>query len=86
MHCGLVKIGVMGSAGGELDAAIVEKCIELGRAIAEEGCAILTGGCPGLPHYAILGCKGRGRPHHWRLSRAQHPGTCQTLQKPHRQY
>jgi len=60
MHCGLVKIGVMGSAGGDLDAAIVEKCIELGRAIAEEGCAILTGGCPGLPHYAVLGCKEKG--------------------------
>lgn len=60
MHCGLVKIGVMGSAGGKMDAAIVEKCKELGRTIAEEGCAILTGGCPGLPHHAILGCKEKG--------------------------
>lgn len=39
---------------------IVEKCKELGRAIADAGCAIVTGGCPGLPHYAIMGCKERG--------------------------
>ncbi|HDP36068.1 MAG TPA: hypothetical protein ENN29_13280 [Candidatus Hydrogenedentes bacterium] len=57
MYCGLIKIGVMGSAGGKMDAGIIEKCKELGRAIADEGCAILTGGCPGLPHYAVLGCK-----------------------------
>ncbi|HPC15354.1 MAG TPA: hypothetical protein P5318_04210 [Candidatus Hydrogenedentes bacterium] len=55
-----IKIGVMGSAGGEMAADIVEKCKELGRAIADEGCAILTGGCPGLPHYAVIGCKERG--------------------------
>ena len=60
MHCGLIKVGVMGSAGGEMDTAIVERCEELGRAIADEGCAILTGGCPGLPHHAILGCKEKG--------------------------
>lgn len=55
-----IKIGVMGSAGGRMDEEIVERCKELGRAIAEEGCAILTGGCPGLPHYAVIGCKERG--------------------------
>lgn len=55
-----IQIGVMGSAGGKMDAAVVEKCRELGRAIADEGCAIITGGCPGLPHYAIIGCKERG--------------------------
>lgn len=55
-----IQIGVMGSAGGKMDAAVVENCKELGRAIADEGCAIITGGCPGLPHYAIIGCKERG--------------------------
>jgi len=55
-----IKIGVMGSAGGEMSAEILEKCGELGRAIADEGCAILTGGCPGLPHAAVIGCKERG--------------------------
>ena len=60
MHCGLIKVGVMGSAGGNMDPDVIERCKELGRAIADEGCAILTGGCPGLPHYAILGCKEKG--------------------------
>ncbi len=55
-----IKIGVMGSAGGEMSPSIIEKCKELGRAIADEGCAILSGGCPGLPHYAVIGCKERG--------------------------
>jgi hypothetical protein len=55
-----IKIGVMGSAGGEMVAEILEKCEELGRAIADEGCAILTGGCPGLPHAAVIGCKEQG--------------------------
>jgi uncharacterized protein (TIGR00725 family) len=55
-----IKIGVMGSAGGEMQADTVENCKELGRAIADEECAILTGGCPGLPHYAVIGCKERG--------------------------
>jgi len=60
MHCGLIKIGVMGSAGGTMDPELMVKCRELGRAIADEGCAILTGGCPGLPHQAVIGCKERG--------------------------
>lgn len=55
-----IKIGVMGSAGGEMPESIVERCKELGRAIAEHNCALLTGGCPGLPHFAILGCKEAG--------------------------
>ncbi len=59
-YIGRIKIGVMGSAGGVLEDHIAEKCIELGRAIADAGCAILTGGCPGLPHFAIQGCKERG--------------------------
>ncbi|MFA7691903.1 MAG: hypothetical protein GX117_09515 [Candidatus Hydrogenedentes bacterium] len=60
IYSGLIKIGVMGSAGGEMDAEILERCTELGRAIADAGCAILTGGCPGLPHAAVVGCKERG--------------------------
>jgi hypothetical protein len=55
-----IKIGVMGSAGGKMDDGIVERCRELGRAIADTGCAILTGGCPGLPHHAVIGCKEHG--------------------------
>lgn len=59
-YCGLIKVGVMGSAGGDMHAEITERCRELGRTIAREGCAILTGGCPGLPHAAVLGCKEEG--------------------------
>ncbi|GMW03467.1 MAG: hypothetical protein AMXMBFR84_46010 [Candidatus Hydrogenedentota bacterium] len=55
-----IKIGVMGSAGGHMDPAIVNKCKELGRAIADAGAAIVTGGCPGLPHFAVIGCKEHG--------------------------
>jgi len=57
---GKIKIGVMGSAGGQMHDHIVERCTALGEAIAEEDCAILTGGCPGLPHYAVVGCKKKG--------------------------
>ncbi|MCL4217404.1 MAG: hypothetical protein KJ052_10435 [Candidatus Hydrogenedentes bacterium] len=60
MNIGLMKIGVMGSAGGRIDAEVSERCKELGRAIADNGCAILTGGCPGLPHFAVLGAKEQG--------------------------
>lgn len=55
-----LKIGVMGSAGGKMHKNIIDKCLALGRAIADAGCAIVTGGCPGLPHYAVIGCKERG--------------------------
>jgi uncharacterized protein (TIGR00725 family) len=55
-----IKIGVMGSAGGVIREDVMQKCLELGRAIADEGCIVLTGGCPGLPHYAVIGCKERG--------------------------
>lgn len=60
MVIGKVKVGVMGSAGGAMTDHVVERCKEMGRAIADAGCAILTGGCPGLPHYAVMGCKEKG--------------------------
>lgn len=60
MNLPRIKIGVMGSAGGAMPSHVVERCMELGRAIADAGCAILTGGCPGYPHYAVMGCKERG--------------------------
>lgn len=55
-----IKIGVMGSAGGEISPEVAQKCRILGETIAELGCVILTGGCPGLPHEAIKGCKSKG--------------------------
>ncbi len=55
-----VRIGVMGSAGGTLDPSVVDRCRRLGRAIAESGCCLLTGACPGLPHEVVLGAKAVG--------------------------
>jgi len=52
-----IRIGVMGSAGGDVPQAISESCRRLGRVIAERGCCLLTGACPGLPHDAVLGAK-----------------------------
>lgn len=52
-----VRIGVMGSAGGALEPSLVSLARRLGRAIAERGCCLLTGACPGLPHEAVLGAK-----------------------------
>ena len=55
-----IKIGVMGSAGGELGDSIREKVYQLGREIAEHNCVIVTGGCPGLPFDATRGAKEAG--------------------------
>lgn len=60
MEIARIKIGVMGSAGGEMAGELIDKCERMGKAIAEAGCAILTGGCPGLPHHAVIGCKRAG--------------------------
>lgn len=55
-----IRIGVMGSAGGELGTSLAESCRQLGRAIATSGCCLLTGACPGVPHEAVLGAKSAG--------------------------
>ena len=55
-----VRVGVMGSAGGNAEPVIAEACLALGRTIAERGCCLLTGACPGLPHDAVLGAKQAG--------------------------
>ena len=52
-----IRIGVMGSAGGDTDPAVAAKCERLGQSIAMYGCCLLTGACPGLPHSAVLGAK-----------------------------
>lgn len=52
-----VRIGVMGSASGEVAQLIQEHCRCLGRAIADSGCCLLTGACPGMPHAAVIGAK-----------------------------
>jgi uncharacterized protein (TIGR00725 family) len=55
-----VRIGVMGSAGNDVDPAIAAKCRIVGQAIAARGCCLLTGACPGLPHETVLGAKDTG--------------------------
>ena len=51
-----IRIGVMGSAANA-DPRVKQLSRELGHAIARQGCCLLTGACPGLPHEAVLGAK-----------------------------
>jgi uncharacterized protein (TIGR00725 family) len=55
-----VQIGVMGSAGGRISAEELALARRLGHRIAELGCTIVTGACPGLPHAAVLGAHHAG--------------------------
>ena len=55
-----IRIGVMGSAGGDVPPEVAERCRRLGRAIAEHGCCLLTGACPGVPHDVVLAAKKAG--------------------------
>lgn len=55
-----IRVGVMGSADGKAEPIVLELCRRLGRAVAESGCCLLTGACPGLPHTAVLGAKEAG--------------------------
>ncbi|MBV8644612.1 MAG: hypothetical protein JO225_11980 [Candidatus Eremiobacteraeota bacterium] len=50
----------MGSAGGVLTEPQLTLARRLGRRIAEKGCVIVTGACPGLPHAAVLGATDAG--------------------------
>lgn len=51
-----MKIGVMGQAGG-FDKAHLDSAHHLGEAIAEAGCILITGACPGLPLATACGAK-----------------------------
>lgn len=55
-----IRIGVMGSAGGQFNGSVVDLCRKLGRAVGEAGCCLLTGACPGMPHESALGAKDAG--------------------------
>jgi uncharacterized protein (TIGR00725 family) len=55
-----LKIGVMGSSGGDLGADVLAKAYQLGTAIAQGDCVLITGACPGLPHAAVQGAKAAG--------------------------
>ena len=55
-----IRIGVMGSAAGLDNPELIQQCRSLGRAIAAQGCCVLTGACPGMPHEVVLGAKEAG--------------------------
>jgi len=55
-----LKIGVMGSASGELTDQQLKNCFDLGQAIAENNCVCVTGACPGLPYETAKGVKAKG--------------------------
>lgn len=52
-----MKVGVVGSAGGELRPEVLEKAREMGRCLARHDIIVVTGAAPGLPHEAVLGAK-----------------------------
>ena len=54
------KIGVVGSAGGDLSHDALDLCRELGAEAARRDLIVITGACPGLPHSAITGAKELG--------------------------
>ncbi len=53
-------IGVMGSASGRIDRRVADAARQVGVAIAEAGCTLVTGACPGLPQAAVDGAHGAG--------------------------
>jgi uncharacterized protein (TIGR00725 family) len=55
-----IQIGVMGSAGGLITEEQLALARRVGRRIAELGCVIVTGACPGMPHAAVLGAHEAG--------------------------
>jgi len=59
-HFPPMTIGVMGSAGGRLDAEILTRLRRLGEEIARRGYVLVTGACPGLPHEAVKGADAAG--------------------------
>ncbi|MGI5818601.1 MAG: hypothetical protein ACOX9R_10955 [Armatimonadota bacterium] len=52
-----MKVGVVGSAGGELSEETLAKAREMGRCLARHDVIVVTGSAPGLPHEAVLGAK-----------------------------
>ena len=55
-----LAIGVMGSASGTHEAEVLARCTALGKTIAERGCTLITGACPGLSYAAVEGAKAAG--------------------------
>jgi uncharacterized protein (TIGR00725 family) len=55
-----IQVGVMGSAGGPITDEQMALARRVGARIAQNGCVIVTGACPGIPHAAVLGAHEQG--------------------------
>jgi uncharacterized protein (TIGR00725 family) len=55
-----LKFGIMGGASGQIPHESLHKAEQVGEAVAEAGCIVITGACPGLPLAAACGAKRRG--------------------------
>jgi uncharacterized protein (TIGR00725 family) len=56
----IYKVAVLGAVGVPACSPIHEKAVVIGQAVASRGAILLTGGCPGLPHAAVLGARSMG--------------------------
>jgi uncharacterized protein (TIGR00725 family) len=54
------SVGMMGAAGGPLDPEVRARRYELGKAVAQAGCVLITGACPGLPYDCARGARDAG--------------------------
>lgn len=59
-HLPRMAVGVMGSAGGDLEAEVCARVELFGKCVGERGYVLVTGAAPGLPQYAVLGAKRAG--------------------------
>ncbi len=55
-----MAVGVMGSAGGDLDSEVCDKVRRFGEFVGKRNHVLITGAAPGLPQYAVLGAKSAG--------------------------
>jgi hypothetical protein len=54
------KIGVIGSAAGNINEELISKARDIGREIAKYNCLLLSGATTGLPYEATKGAKEMG--------------------------
>jgi uncharacterized protein (TIGR00725 family) len=52
-----MTVGIMGSAGGEIEDGVIRSVRRLGAEIVRRGYVLITGACPGIPHEAVKGAK-----------------------------
>ena len=55
-----LTVGVMGSADPHVPERAHALLTRLGRTVAERGCVLITGACPGLPQVAVEAAKAAG--------------------------